>query len=71
MKITVFVKDSSEAYGLKMEIDRHGLRPDHGYTWKFNPAVIEFYGEVAIPAQVEFDFDDPKWATYFQLKWGV
>ena len=71
MKIIMKVKDTGEAFGYKMEVDRHGLRPGHGYTWKFNPAVIEYYGEVTEEAQVEFEFDDDKWATYFQLKWGV
>ena len=69
MKIIMKVKDTGEAFGYKMEVDRHGIRPGAGYTWKFNPAVIEYYGEVTEEAYVEFEFDDPKWATYFELKW--
>ena len=69
MKIKMMVKNSNEAYGYKMEVDRHGLRPDAGYTWCYTPAVVEYYGEVTEEAHVDFEFDDPKWATYFQLKW--
>ena len=39
MLLKMTVKDSSEAFGLKMEVDRHGLRPNAGYTWRYTPAV--------------------------------
>jgi len=72
MTLKILVKDTSEAFGYKMEVDRHGLRPGAGYIWRFTPKVVNWLGDnVIIPAQVEFEFDDPKWATYFQLKWGV
>lgn len=74
MKLTVVVNDSAEAFGFKMEIDRYGLRPGAGYTWRYTPAVRDYFGLIAEEedvARVEFEFDDAKWATYFQLKWGV
>lgn len=71
MTLKIIVKDSSEAFGLKMEVDRHGLRPGAGYTWRYTPAVNDYFGaEQLIPPTVEFEFDDTKWATYFQLRWG-
>lgn len=72
MTLKITVKDSNEAFGLKMEVDRHGLRPDAGYTWRYTPKVLDWIGaEVIIPPTVVFEFDDPKWATYFQLRWGA
>jgi hypothetical protein len=74
MTLKITVKDSAEAFGLKMEVDRHGLRPGAGYTWRYTPAVRDYFGDIAEEedvARVEFEFDDAKWATYFQLRWGV
>ena len=72
MQLRMTVKDSGEAFGLKMEVDRHGLRPGAGYTWRYTPAVNDYFGaEQLTPPTVEFEFDDAKWATYFQLRWGV
>jgi hypothetical protein len=74
MTLKVVVKDSAEAFGLKMEVDRHGLRPGAGYTWRYTPAVRDYFGDIAEEedvARVVFEFDDAKWATYFQLRWGV
>lgn len=71
MGLKIVVKDSNEAFGLKMEIDRHGLRPGEGYTWRYTPRVDNWLGdETILPATAEFEFDDPKWATYFQLRWA-
>ena len=72
MTLKVVVKSSVEAFGLKMEVDRYGLRPGAGYTWRYTPKVIVWLdNNTIVPATAEFEFDDAKWATYFQLKWGV
>lgn len=72
MPLKITVRDSNEAFGLKMEVDRHGLRPDAGYTWRYTPAVNDYFGATVLtPATVEFEFQDPQWATYFQLRWGA
>lgn len=71
MGLKITVKDSVEAFGLKMEIDRHGLRPGAGYTWRYTPA--DYFGDIADDPDVnivEFEFDNDKWATCFQLKWA-
>lgn len=70
MGLKIIVKDSNEAFGLKMQVDQHGLRPYNGYTWQYTPAVRDYFGGVEEVATVEFDFEDPKWATYFQLQWA-
>ena len=71
MDLKIIVENSNEAFGLKMEVDREGLRPDSGYTWRYTPRVDNWLGDQTIlPATVEFDFVDKRWATYFQLKWA-
>lgn len=73
MGLKIIVKDSNEAFGLKMQVDQHGLRPGAGYTWRYIPAVRDYFGQIAEEddvARVEFEFDDDKWATYFQLRWA-
>lgn len=72
MTLKITVKDSNEAFGLKMEVDRLGIRPDAGYTWRYTPRIDNWLGdETIMPATVEFEFADPKWETYFQLRWSV
>ena len=68
--ITFTVKNAAEAMSYNDQVTAQGLSVNGDYAWRFVPAVIEFYGEVAEPASAEFSFQDPKWATYFQLKWG-
>lgn len=71
MTLKITVKDSGEAFGLKMQVDQHGLRPGAGYTWRYTPAVNNWLGDAVLtPATVEFEFVDPKWATYFRLQWA-
>ena len=73
MELKIVVKDYNEAYGLKMEVDRYKLRPNAGYTWKYTPVERDIYGCIVSmnnEPMVEFEFDDSKWATYFQLRWS-
>jgi hypothetical protein len=70
MGIKVIVKNAVEAMDLKAEVQEiHGL---NHFRWRYTPPVNDWFGaEIVTPATVEFDFDDPKWETYFQLKWAV
>ena len=72
MFLKIIVKNSSEAFVYKDQVTDQGLYIDYDYNWKYTPAVNSWLGdEVLTPATVEFEFRDPKWATYFQLRWGV
>jgi len=67
----MIVKNAQEAFVFNDQIIDQGLRKDTDYTWKYTPAVNSWLGdEVVMPATVEFEFKDPQWATYFQLKWA-
>ena len=72
MTLKITVKNSSEAFVYKDQVTDQGLYLEHDYTWRYTPAVNDYFGaKVLTPATVEFEFQDPKWATYFQLRWGV
>ena len=69
MGITVIVKNAVEAMDLKAQVQEVcGLNK---FKWRFNPAVYNWLGnDVISPGTVEFEFDDVKLETYFQLKWA-
>jgi hypothetical protein len=70
MGLKIIVKNSTEAFVYKDQVVDQGLYIDHDYNWKYTPAVNNWLGdEVITPATVEFEFQDTKWETYFQLKW--
>lgn len=72
MPLKIVVKNSSEAFTYKDQVTDQGLYLGHDYTWRYTPAVNDYFGaEQLTPATVEFEFADPKWATYFQLRWAV
>ena len=71
MGLKFTVKNASEAFVYKDHVTEQGLYIEHDYTWKYTPAVNNWLGdEVLTPATVEFEFKDPKWETYFQLRWA-
>ena len=72
MGLKIIVKNSTEAFVYKDQVVDQGLYIEHDYTWRYTPAVNDYFGaEVLTPATVEFEFIDAKWETYFQLKWAV
>ena len=74
MGIKIVVKNSSEAFAYKDQVTDQGLHLGHDYTWRYTPAVRDYFGDIADEADeatVEFEFTDLKWATYFQLRWAV
>lgn len=69
--LNIIVKDSNEAFGLKMKLDSAGLVRDHDYTWKYNPRIDDWLNtENNCPASVDFTFSDPAMATFYKLKWS-
>lgn len=71
MKIKMTVTTAHQAFLLKDLVESEGLRADTDYRWRYTPAVNDYFGaELLVPATVEFDFQDYRWATYFQLKWA-
>jgi len=69
MGLKITVKNSIDAMDLKAQVQQVcGLNT---FTWRFTPVVNNWLGdEVITPATAEFEFDDPKWETYFQLRWA-
>jgi hypothetical protein len=71
MGLKIIVRNASEAFAYKDQVTDQGLYIEHDYTWKYTPAVNNWSGaEIITPATVEFEFDDAKWETYFQLRWA-
>jgi hypothetical protein len=74
MGLKIIVKAAHEAFLYNDQIGDQGLKRDIDYTWKFTPAtpaVNTWLGDdIITPATVEFDFKDPQWETYFNLKWA-
>lgn len=71
MDLKIIVKNSSEAFLYKDQVSEQGLYIEHDYTWRYTPAIKDWFGaEIIMPATVEFDFVDERWTTYFQLKWA-
>jgi hypothetical protein len=71
MKIKMIVTTAHQAYLFKDQIELEGLRTDADYHWRYTPPVHTWLGdETVTPGTVEFDFQDDRWATYFQLKWA-
>ena len=68
MGLKIVVKNAIEAMDLKAQVQQVcGLNT---FTWRFTPVVNNWLGnEIITPATVEFEFDDLKWETYFQLRW--
>ena len=66
----ILVKNYNVVWLYKEQVDAAGLRVDQDYTWRYTPAVSDWLSNELTPATVEFTFQDPKWATYFELKWG-
>ena len=68
MKLKVIVKNSVEALDLKAQVQEVcGLNQ---FLWRYTPAVSDWLSQELAPATVEFEFKDPKWETYFELKWS-
>ena len=72
MSLKMTVNNANEAYVYNDEVQAQGLSVNGDYSWRYTPAVNDYFGaEVLTPATVEFEFQDPRWATYFQLRWAV
>jgi hypothetical protein len=61
------------------ELGAHGLKLNQDYTWAYYPRRDASWWDqnnedgtwaVATPAHTCITFVDPKWATYFGLKWA-
>lgn len=71
MSLKITVKNANEAYVYNDEVQAQGLSVNGDYSWRYTPAVNSWLGdEVITPATVEFEFVNPQWATYFQLRWS-
>lgn len=71
MLLKMTVKNANEAYVLNDSVREQGLSINGDYSWRYIPAMNDYFGATVLtPATVEFEFQDPKWATYFQLRWA-
>lgn len=78
MKLVVWLNSTSQLFEYVGQINSAGLVKDQDYTWSYVPVTNPFLGnhsptwlgqEEDVPQHVEFEFEDEKWATYFQLRW--
>lgn len=70
MPLKITVKNANEAYVYNDEVQAQGLSVNGDYSWRYTPAVTDWLSSPLTPATVEFEFQDPRWATYFQLRWS-
>ena len=63
------IKNATEALELRQQVGAAGLIIHKDYTWCYHPKDDWDYANVTI-ATVEFNFTNPTWETYFQLKWS-
>jgi hypothetical protein len=59
------------ALELRDQLTDAGLIQDHDFEWEYHQA--EYDGssfQAVMPRHVIFRFQDPKLATYYQLKWA-
>lgn len=72
MNLIIPVRNAGQALELIDQAKSHGLIIDQDFSWQFVPNKYDGYDLLSNTQPiVEIVFEDPKWATYFQLKWGV
>ena len=62
-----------QALELRDQLTDAGLVQDRDFEWEYRQAeydLIDSFKPAVTPRQVEFRFQDPKLATYYQLKWA-
>ena len=58
-----------EALWLKEQLVRDGLVMNRDFEWKYHPPQWDGFTQEH-PKHVEFSFQDPSLATFYQLKWA-
>lgn len=62
-----------QALELRDQLLAAGLIMDRDFEWEYRQAEYDLnvlFGDAVTPRQVEFRFQDPMMATYYQLKWA-
>ena len=62
-----------QALELRDQLTDAGLVMDRDFEWEYRQAEYDLnvlFGDAVTPRQVEFRFQDPMMATYYQLKWA-
>lgn len=62
-----------QALELRDQLTDAGLVMDRDFEWEYRQAEYDLnilFGDAVTPRQVEFRFQDPMMATYYQLKWS-
>ena len=71
VKLIIPVRNAAEAVSLLDQIRAHDLAVDRDFTWWWIPNRYNGYDDsTETEPRAEFEFCDPAWATYFQLKFG-
>ena len=71
MNLIIPVQNGGQALELIDMIKSHGLIIDQDFSWQFVPNKYDGYDLLSSTQPIaEIMFDDPKWATYFQLRWA-
>ena len=58
-----------EIFQLKDQLVRDGLVMNRDFEWKYHPPQWDGFTQEH-PKHVEFSFQDPSLATFYQLKWA-
>ncbi len=68
---TIIIRDVTafDAVDYKFQLLRAGLVMEHDFTWKYVPAQWDSFTGITGGKLVEFHFQDPAIATFYQLKW--
>ena len=68
---TVTVRNVSplDAVDMKFQLLRAGLVMDDDFTWRYVPLKWDSFTGLTGIRYVEFEFQDPALATFYQIKW--
>jgi hypothetical protein len=71
--VRVLHVNAVQALELRDQLTDAGLVMNRDFEWEYRQAeydINDSFGSAVTPRQVEFRFQDPKLATYYQIKWA-
>jgi hypothetical protein len=69
--IVILHVNAVQALELRDQLRDAGLVQDRDFEWEYHQAEYDNFSHNAVmPRHVVFRFQDPKLATYYQLKWA-
>lgn len=58
------------AYEMLRDVKEHGLKVHQDFKWWYKASDVDDWLAPKELATVRFEFFDPRWDTFFELKWA-